>query len=352
MFTCPSCNANLRATAKLCIKCGYRLSEGDINKQVELQNIHTSNDQHLSNNVNPIQDSASPKETNSGPVFDSPIKEIIISNNSFSSQDAQSEIAPKNTKGLNPISLVVGGILALALIMGLVMFISSMRLTKSENTLPQITSKFDVVKEVNKPENQNTIFPSLKKINSNEIVKVNGPILTRDLLHEMLLNFNNIVKVFELKDQIDLTYPKPYKGDVKGARALNDRGLSALTDQNYQDAINSFLKANQLNPSDIEVFNNLGYAYLKAGDLDQAEKILGEVLSIAPSRTSAWANLGEVYANKNKIDSAAASLVLGFKFASNQEKSITYLRNTSENDALGENMKLAAKIALDQISNP
>ena len=114
MFNCPSCNANLRATAKLCIKCGYRLSEGDINKQVELQNIHTSNDQHLSNNVNPIQDSASPKETNSGPVFDSHFKETVISNNSFSSQDAQSEIAPKNTKGLNPISLVVGGILALA----------------------------------------------------------------------------------------------------------------------------------------------------------------------------------------------------------------------------------------------
>ena len=53
------------------------------------------------------------------------------------------------------------------------------------------------------------------------------------------------------------------------------------------------------------------------------------MLLISPGRSSAWANLAEAYAlkNKNKNEEAVATLVLAFQFTSNTDRTLTFLNN-------------------------
>jgi Flp pilus assembly protein TadD len=147
-----------------------------------------------------------------------------------------------------------------------------------------------------------------------------------------------------------LLYPKPEKGDVKLSRALNQQGLAAFSQENFTNAASLFLDAARANPADIEVLNNYAYALLKSGNNQLAQQVLGYVLSLAPGRTSAWANLGEVYANLNRIDASAASLVVGFQFSGNKEKTLEFFNKTSESTS-NNALKSAITKALSQLSS-
>jgi Flp pilus assembly protein TadD len=83
-------------------------------------------------------------------------------------------------------------------------------------------------------------------------------------------------------------------GDRSAARQLNDRGLGLFQDSQYVEAARLFREAHKADPADIEVHNNLGYALLMAGDLGEAEKVLTDVLTVAPGRGAAWGNLGNL----------------------------------------------------------
>jgi tetratricopeptide (TPR) repeat protein len=101
-------------------------------------------------------------------------------------------------------------------------------------------------------------------------------------------------QITALKQQIE-TLPKPARGDRKAARLQNDKGLEAVKNERFDQALQYFLTASQLDPGDVEIVNNVGFAALKAGNLPDAATYLGKALSMAPSRASAWSDLANVY---------------------------------------------------------
>jgi Flp pilus assembly protein TadD len=57
--------------------------------------------------------------------------------------------------------------------------------------------------------------------------------------------------------------------------------------------VQAFQAAYQLAPTDVEIVNNFGYAYLRNDDPEAAEPWLLLALVLAPGRVDAWVNLGQ-----------------------------------------------------------
>lgn len=141
--------------------------------------------------------------------------------------------------------------------------------------------------------------------------------LIAEMITAALANDNR--RIIEIRDQI-LSQPKPDRGDRKRARALNDEGLSYLNTQEPDKAVASLQLATKMDPGDIEIVNNLGYALMKAGRLREAKQALMKTLLTAPDRTSAWANLGHVYAMMEKKREAVGCFTNAYRFSQNTEK--------------------------------
>jgi tetratricopeptide (TPR) repeat protein len=90
--------------------------------------------------------------------------------------------------------------------------------------------------------------------------------------------------------------------DVKTSKKLNAEGLRLLsaTHPDFNEARRTFEKAIQLDSSNIEALNNLGYVFGRIGDYRSAEAVLVRVLNIAPKRRAAQGNLGYVQAKLGK----------------------------------------------------
>ena len=176
-------------------------------------------------------------------------------------------------------------------------------------------------------------------IDIEKIPSVIAPKETSALLTQMLLNFNQSFKLIELKKEIESIFNKPESGDVKQARALNQEGLNLFRNKDYENAYKLFLDANRNNPADIEVINNIAYALIKLREFRKAEELLGYVLSNSPGRTSAWANLGEVYSALNKNEAAIAAFIVSFNFSSNREKTMDFMNEIMLSAEYEEDMK-------------
>jgi len=136
-----------------------------------------------------------------------------------------------------------------------------------------------------------------------------------------------------LKQQI-AALPKLAHGDRPAAQEANKKGLAEFNAKQYGSANQYFIAAQQADPADAEIAGNLGFTYLKLGDLKQAVKALSTALVLAPGRSSTWANLAEYYALQGQQQEAVACYALAFQFSQNQNKSREYLQKqvTSADD--------------------
>jgi len=141
---------------------------------------------------------------------------------------------------------------------------------------------------------------------------------------------NNEQEILEVKQLIE-KLPKPKNGDRKKARQLNDKGLEYLKMGQSSLATQSFQESLKVDPADVEVVNNLGYAYLTEGNSD-AEQYLLQAIRMAPGRTSAWANLGQFYAKQDKNEFAVACFAHAFRFSQNRIKTIQFLNGLADKD--------------------
>ncbi len=153
---------------------------------------------------------------------------------------------------------------------------------------------------------------------------VTAPEESKKLLTAMLQQATSAFKVSEIKGKIE-SFAKPVTGDRKAARKLNEQGLAALKSDDFAQAFAALKNATVADPADVEILNNYVYALIKGKRLQDAESEAGRLLTISPGRSSAWANLAEVYALKNKNDEAVAALVLAFQFSSNKDRTVTFL---------------------------
>ena len=158
---------------------------------------------------------------------------------------------------------------------------------------------------------------------------VEAPSESRTILTSMLVDAMNPMKLAEAKGLLE-QLTKPVSGDRKVARSLNERGLEFFNKENYLDAIEFFKQAISFDSADIEVRNNYVYALAKAKKTAEAEREAGILLTYAPGRSSGWANLGEIYADKGQATLAASALVVAFQFSSNKDKTLTYLKEKSK----------------------
>lgn len=136
---------------------------------------------------------------------------------------------------------------------------------------------------------------------------------------------------------------KPVRGDRRKARELNQRGLELMRAQQYEQAARMFEEGQAADPGDVEVADNVGYAYLKAGRLGKAEPALITALSLAPTRSQAWFSMAQVYSRSQRGDDAVAAFVLAQRYSGNPAKTLQFIQESAANDPEPGVRKAAAR---------
>jgi len=139
-------------------------------------------------------------------------------------------------------------------------------------------------------------------------------------------------EIQEAKRQIEEMDVKKHlgRGNRRRAREANKKGLAYQKEGKITEALRSFREANRADRGDVEVLNNLGYAYVLSGDLALAEESLTLALLLSPARASAWANLAQAYAKQGKEIPAVASFANTYRFSRDRNKTSQFLRDLAE----------------------
>ncbi|MDO5679978.1 MAG: hypothetical protein Q4G54_06600 [Pelistega sp.] len=107
--------------------------------------------------------------------------------------------------------------------------------------------------------------------------------------------------------------------DLERSRQLNDEAIKLL--RNYEAAIpiELLFEANELNPYDVEILGNLGYALFLNHNYEDARDVLALALRIKPDRGSSWHNLGLAVAFLGDTDWATECFVNYYKHSSRKK---------------------------------
>ena len=117
------------------------------------------------------------------------------------------------------------------------------------------------------------------------------------------------------------------------ARAHNVKGLAAIKASDFVLAADEFLAAHQIDASNAEVAENLGYALFKDGKTELAMRALLQSLVAGPRRSTAWGNLGGVYVQGGEPVQAAAAFGLSLKYAKSPSRTRSQLVTLYQEDA-------------------
>ena len=145
-------------------------------------------------------------------------------------------------------------------------------------------------------------------------------------------------EIQEVKLKIESS-PKPKKGNKKAARKINDQALALLNTQDFSGAVAKFVEANRLDASDIEIVNNLGFAYLKQKNLESAQQTLIVALTMFPDRAAAWSNLGDMFALSGDERKAVACYANTYRFSKDTIKTHQYMRKMNAIESVPELQK-------------
>jgi Flp pilus assembly protein TadD len=153
------------------------------------------------------------------------------------------------------------------------------------------------------------------------------------------------------RQQLD-EIPKPAHQNVKKARILNQQGLDMLKRNDYSAAATTLQKAQELDPADIEIAGNLGYTYLKLGQLNLADQYLIYAISLAPGRSSSWFNLGQVYGSLDNFEKATGAFAAAYRTSRNQSKTADFIRQALTLPENNETTRAALKRTLELFGLP
>lgn len=146
--------------------------------------------------------------------------------------------------------------------------------------------------------------------------------------------------------------PKPAHQNIKEARTLNQQGLDALKRNDYPAAATAFQKAQEIDPADIEIAGNLGYATLKIGQFKRAEHQLIYAISLAPGRSSSWFNLGQVYGALDNAEKATGAFANTYRLSQNRAKTEEFMRQALAAPESNEATRAALQRALQLFGLP
>lgn len=146
--------------------------------------------------------------------------------------------------------------------------------------------------------------------------------------------------------------PKPARQNIKEARTLNQQGLDALKRNDYPAAATAFQKAQEIDPADIEIAGNLGYATLKIGQFKRAEHQLIYAISLAPGRSSSWFNLGQVYGALDNAEKATGAFANTYRLSQNRARTEEFMRQALAAPENNEATRAALQRALQLLGLP
>jgi hypothetical protein len=179
-----------------------------------------------------------------------------------------------------------------------------------------------------------------------QIALITGEDAVRRMLSASMANDGNgnVDGIMEAKRQIEAL---PLKRNLEPAahqqaRAANDRGLQLLRIGNMTEAVQAFKAAYELAPTDVEIVNNFGYAYLQHNDPEAAEAWLLLAVVLAPERVNAWVNLGESYARQGEHRMAVACLANGYRFSKHQAATRQFLIELADKEDEDADVRKAA----------
>lgn len=227
-----------------------------------------------------------------------------------------------------------------------------------KNIFDNVGCKFDKASDIPMTESEKENVRMLREIEENKgCVKRtevtlgeraentgNQPASTPDLIQydssatpfviQMMEAARDTEKLFVAKASLD-ALPKPAKGEKKAARKLNDKAIALIKESKDQEALPILEQAHKLDPSDIEITNNLASTYTKIPASDgfdpnrKAKGMLVETLILKSGRPIAWANLGRAFANEGNEQAATNCYINFFRFAENKENALKRLQEGS-----------------------
>lgn len=92
----------------------------------------------------------------------------------------------------------------------------------------------------------------------------------------------------------------------KRAQIYFNAGTQSLMTREYTDALTNLLRANEMEPNNAEIMNNLGMAYHFKGDEALAVKCLKRTLELDPKNSDALANIGSIHYEAGRFQEAEA----------------------------------------------
>ena len=109
-----------------------------------------------------------------------------------------------------------------------------------------------------------------------------------------------------------------------GVDTSDPQSLALLGDQyfesrNYEQAIELYKKALEINPNDIDTSNDLGLAYHYTGNSDLAEEVLLKGIEADPEFQRIWLTLGYVLKSAGKSEEARSVLQKTVEMGSDNE---------------------------------
>lgn len=81
----------------------------------------------------------------------------------------------------------------------------------------------------------------------------------------------------------------------ESSKTHNDRGMALFKEKKYQDALQEFMAASRLDPSNALAANNVGYMHYKLEEYKEAASWFEKAVALDPRRAIAYANLGDTY---------------------------------------------------------
>lgn len=138
------------------------------------------------------------------------------------------------------------------------------------------------------------------------------------------------------------------ESEFRSARALNDQALLWIKNGNYVGAVSILRDASEINPYDVEISGNLGYAELKAGEYAKAKATLLLALQLRPSRWATWQNLGQSMAALGDTSGASLCFEKYVEHSPNRDRALSVLKRWKETDP-SQSLRVAASEALNRI---
>ena len=144
-------------------------------------------------------------------------------------------------------------------------------------------------------------------------------------LTQRALKENNATEKTNLQKSALQQFQKAIKIYPTYADAYGQLGLAYYRQKNYDQAMRNYQKSLDYDDKDAKVYSNMGVIYFEKGNLKKAEEVYTKAVQLDPRYIDARRNLGSVYAQTGRFDQAITQFSQALKYDPNNPTLNLYL---------------------------